>query len=188
MTTAPVLCLDIATCTGACVGVGDTLPALSHVRLPSERDDGGRTFHAFRSWLVGMVHEHRPSDIVFESPILPRPFLKAVPGRKPQIISPTNIVTTRRLQGLAAITEEVAFVEGVACHEVSVGEVKTALTSYGSATKADMMLVAQQYGLEPAIHDEADAFGVWLCAIRALRPLYAPNFDMAFGRPARRMA
>jgi hypothetical protein len=183
MAEAPILALDLATCTGAAVGAGDVLPALSHVRMPSTGEDGGRFFWTYRTWLLAMLDQHAPSVLVFESPILPRPFIKD--GR---IISPTNIVTTRRLQGLAAITEEVAHGARIDCREVSVPEVKRALTGMGHATKADMLLVAQQYGLEPAVHDEADAFAVWLCAVRQLRPHHAPNFDFAFGRRVRRTA
>ena len=183
MAEAPILTLDLATLTGAAIGAGDVLPDLSHVVLPKTGEDGGAFFWAYRSWLLGMIDEHTPAVIVFESPILPRPFIKD--GR---VISPTNIVTTRRLQGLAAITEEVAYEAGLDCREVSVQAVKKALTDYGNASKADMMIVARQYGLEPLVHDEADAFAIWLCAIRQLRPHHAARWDFAYGRPARRMA
>ncbi len=160
MDLAPVLSLDIATRTGACIGNGASLPLLTHVRLPSMGEEGGRFFWTYRRWLKGVIAEHRPSILSFERPILPR-F--------------TNITVTRTLQGLAAVTEEVAYAAGVDCREVTVQQVKTALTGYGHATKLDMMKLAQAYGLEPKVHDEADAFGCWLATLRVLRPVIARN-------------
>lgn len=167
MESGPVLALDIASCTGACVGTGADLPDLSHHRLEAMGQDGGRYFHAFRGWLQDMIVLHKPTLIAFEAPVLPRM---------------TSLRTTRALQGLVAHTEEIAHRRSIDCREVNVVDVKRGLTGMGNAKKADMVAVARQYGLDPAVHDEADAFAVWLCAIRQLRPQHAHQWDLIFRR------
>lgn len=162
MKTGPVLALDLASTTGACVGAGYDMPDLMHVRLGSMGEHGGRYFYDYRKWLLGVIELHKPTLLVFEAPILP---------------GVTNLRTTRALQGLTAHTEEMAFRRRIECREISVREVKRGLTGAGNATKDRMMAVACQYGLDPAVHDEADAFGVWVSAIRQLRPEHAQRWD-----------
>ena len=174
----PILALDLATRTGACVGAGDVLPKLMHVDLPQTGEDGGRFFWSFRQWLLGVLDEHRPGLVVFEAPILPRR---------------TSLTVTRKLQGLAAHVEEIAFNAEIDCREVSVQDVKTALVGHGAAKKADMVKIARAYGLEPHTYrkdgeeasDEADAFGAWLCAIRVRQPEHAHRWDLLTGRGLR---
>lgn len=165
-----VLALDLATNTGVCVGTGDRLPLLSHNRLPSTGPDVGAFLCAYRDWLIALLEEHGPTLIVFEAPILPKT---------------TAIATVRKLVGLAGITEMVASDDGIEVREVTTSAVKKALTGHGNAKKPAMVAACRGYGLSPHTYikdgeeasDEADAFGVWLAALRARFPVVGARWD-----------
>ena len=159
-----LLALDLATCTGFCSGVIDTgeVPTLGHVRLPSTGADVGRFLCAWQDWLEPKVREVEPALIVFEAPIL---------------AGQTQIATTRKLQGMAGVTEMVGHRRGIEVAEVATSQVKKALTGHGRAEKADMMAAARHYGFNPQTSDEADAFGIWLCALRLRAPAHAGLWD-----------
>jgi Holliday junction resolvasome RuvABC endonuclease subunit len=164
------LALDLATCTGFCFGPADTgeVPTLGHVRMPSTGPDVGRFLCAWQDWLEPKVREVEPTLIVFEAPIL---------------AGQTQIATTRKLQGMAGVTEMVGHRLGIEVAEVSTSHVKKALTGHGRAEKPQMMAAARHYGFDPQVSDEADAFGIWLCALRLRHPEQAGRWDpMNFGR------
>lgn len=171
-----ILALDMATRFGWCSGVGNCLPAVGHIDLPPPVQGArGPMFHAFRIWLiwkVRMLEVLAPVTLVFEQPILPKPFLKG--GR---IIYPTKIETTLILQGLAAIAEEVCEGLSIPCKHVDVSTIKRELAGRGDATKADMMYVARKIGLTITCSDEADALGCWLVALRHFNPAASREFD-----------
>lgn len=167
-----IMALDLATQTGFCIGPADTgeIPTLGHVRMPSTGPDVGRFLCAWQDWLDPWVREVEPSQIVFEAPILP---------------AQTQMATTRKLQGMAGVTEMVGHRLGIEVAEVTTSQVKKALTGSGRAEKADMMAAARHYGFNPQTSDEADAFGIWLCALRLRHPAHAGRWDpMNFGRIA----
>lgn len=164
--------LDLATLTGFCFGPADTgeVPALGHVRMPSTGPDVGRFLCAWEEWLTPWVREVEPSLVVFEAPIL---------------AGQTQIATTRKLQGMAGVTEMVCHRAGIEVAEVATSQVKKALTGSGRAEKHQMVAAARHYGFNPQVPDEADAFGVWLCALRLRFPREAGKWDpMNFGRAA----
>lgn len=158
------LTLDLATVTGFCAGPADSgeVPTLGHVRMPSTGPDVGRFLCAWQDWLEPKVREVEPSLIVFEAPIL---------------AGQTQIATTRKLQGMAGVTEMVAHRAGIEVAEVATSQVKKALTGSGRAEKADMISAARAYGFNPQTSDEADAFGIWLCALRLRHPSLAGLWD-----------
>jgi len=177
-----LLTLDLATLTGFCHGAGDTgeLPTIGSFRLPATGADVGRFLAAYRDWLTEKVSEVEPELVVMEAPILH---------------SQTTITVTRKLQGLAGVTEmvitdlnrkyrDLGLVE-IEVAEVATTSVKKALTGNGRAEKDDMIRAARHYGLNPACSDEADAFGVWLLTVRKRFPQAAGHWDpMNFGRAA----
>lgn len=171
-----LLTLDLATCTGWCEGTGEELPQVGHLKLPPAVGGvRGPAFHMLRRWLVGTVERmrtHGDVAVLFEQPILPKAFVKN--GR---IIYPTNIETTLMLQGLVAIVEEACFELGVECHYIDVSSAKRELAGRGSAKKIDMVYVAQKVGLKIAVHDEADAFAVFLVGLRHYNPKASREFD-----------
>ncbi|MCO8017520.1 crossover junction endodeoxyribonuclease RuvC [Brevundimonas diminuta] len=157
-----IMALDLATQTGLCIGAPDARPALSHFRLPSTGTDVGLFLSAWEDWLRPQVREVGPSLIVFEAPIL---------------AGQTQIATTRKLQGMAGVTEMVAHRAGIECAEVATSQVKKALTGNGRAEKPAMMAACRAYGFDPKTSDEADAFGIWLCAVRFRHPSHAWRWE-----------
>lgn len=178
------LALDLATQTGICFGAADTgeVPTLEHFRLPSTGDEVGRFLAAFEDRVVELINRVCPTLIIFEAPVLPRakfnPVSKKVEGG-------VSILTTRKLQGLAGELERIAFREGIECAEVQPSQVKMALTGKGNAKKPDMVRACRAFGLDPHTYqheradasDEADAFGVWLYAVRLRHPALAGHWD-----------
>lgn len=158
------LALDLATSTGFCIGAADTgeVPTLGHVRMPSTGPDVGQFLCAWQDWLEPKVREVGPTLVIFEAPILP---------------AQTQMATTRKLQGMAGVTEMVCHRAGIEVAEVATSQVKKSLTGSGRADKADMIAAARHYGFDPQTSDEADAFGIWLCALRLRHPTHAGRWD-----------
>lgn len=156
--------LDLATCTGFCFGAPDTgePPTIGHVLMPKTGPDVGAFLVAYEEWLAAKVREVEPSLIIFEAPIL---------------AANTTIHVTRKLQGMAGVTEMIAHRQRLEVAEITTSQVKKALTGSGKADKADMVRAARHYGFNPAVPDEADAFGVWLCAVRLRFPALAGRWD-----------
>lgn len=179
-----VLALDLATQTGICFGPADTgeVPTLDHFRLASTGDEVGRFVNEFEDRIRAIIERIEPTLIVFEAPVLPRakfnPLTKKVEGG-------VSIITTRKLQGLAAMLEAIADREKLECKELQPSQVKQALTGKGNAKKPEMVRACRGYGLDPHTYiqngeeasDEADAFGIWLCALRLRHPTQAGRWD-----------
>jgi hypothetical protein len=185
-----LLALDIATNTGACWGRGDELPALCSFRLPSTGEDVGRFLCAYEDQLRGLIGQVEPTRIIFEAPVLPRAKFNKTTKR---VEGGVSLMTTRKLQGLAGVTEMVAHREGLDCREVQPAEAKQALTGKGNAKKPEMVRACRAFGLDPKTYfadgdlasDEADAFGVWLCIVRHAHPELAARWTPLFaGRAA----
>src|SRR5258708_24756479 len=143
------LALDLATNTGACWGEGDVLPTLDSHRMPSTGDDVGRFLCAYEDWLRPMLDQVGPSRIVFEAPVLPRAKYNAI---KKRVEGGVSLITTRKLQGLAGVTEMIAHRVGLPCHEVQPAEVKQALTGKGNAQKHEMVAACRALGRKPATY------------------------------------
>lgn len=200
-----LLTLDLATTTGWCAGAGGDLPALGHIRMPNEKDDVGNFLDFYFRWLhlkitdlqaeLGPDEEMDPTPwgaklrnprsliIVFEAPLLPRAHIHHDPVKGAQLKqAPVTTDTTRKLQGLSGVTEMVAVQRGCLVEEVNVQTVKKALGT-GSNDKADMMAAAKRCGLAPKVHDEADAFGIWILAVRAYRKEFQRVWDQRLYGP-----
>lgn len=198
--------LDLATTTGWCAGAGSDLPALGHVRMPDTKEDVGSFLDFYFRWLHLKITDlqaeldpetlmdptpygaklRNPKDliIVFEAPLLPRAKIDPDPTKGGRIIqAPVTIATTRKLQGLAGVTEMVAIQRGCLIEEVYGATVKKQLGGSGRAEKPDMMAAAERCGLKPKVHDEADAFGVWICAVRAYRKEFQRIWDQRLYGP-----
>ena len=179
-----LVALDLATQTGICFGAADTgeVPTLDHFRLPSTGDDVGRFLAAFEDQINTLIDRAAPTLIVFEAPVLPR--AKFNPATK-KVEGGVSIITTRKLQGLAGELERIAFRQGIEIAEIQPAQVKQALTGKGNAKKPAMVAACRAFGLEPYTYthqgedasDEADAFGVWLCALRMRHPALAGHWD-----------
>lgn len=192
-----ILGLDLATSTGFAYGDGSSRPVVGSLRMPSTGHDVGEFCSFFRAWYVELLvrlsvvtlEDRRPLIVCLEAPILPEkkwnPVLRKMEGG-------TNIATTRKLQGLAAIVEMEAFDANerhkrtgqgreVQCFEAHLQTVKKELSGSGRADKGAMVLAARRAGIELSPgdegQDEADAFGVWLLAVRYHAKEYSRLWD-----------
>lgn len=181
-----ILALDLATNTGWCAGVGDSVPHVGHVKMPDTKEEIGPFGHFFEEWLIAKLEEYDPTMVVFESPMLPKATWDSATQRMKQ--APTNLATTRKLQGLAYAAEVVVYrrrraqleaghLTPVDCREVFLQTVKKELGGSGTAGKPDMMAAAKRCGIPVKTFDEADAFGVWLVGVRHYAKAYQQIWD-----------
>lgn len=193
-----ILGLDVATRCGFAHGDGTVLPTVGHYQGAQAGDDLGPYFRAFRNWLHHMLVELKAQAaerdqtlrVIFESPVFPKPFLKMVPGRPPQIIQHASIKDRRRLYGLVSLVEVVCGDHGVLCYEEPVQALKLELTGKGNADKDDMVRAARKMGVQLSrlpngdwVHDEADAVAAWLIGIRIYHKRQRPQWDkLLYGR------
>lgn len=170
-----ILALDLATNVGACFGVGVSVPNLTSTRLPSTGEDVGAFLVAHEDWFRGLIAEVQPTRVLFEAPVLPRAKFNKFKNR---VEGGVSLITSRKLQGLAGMTEVVCTRLGLPCHEVQPAEAKQALAGKGNAKKWEMVAGARLLGLDPKTYivdgeeasDEADASGVWLHGLISTKP------------------
>lgn len=144
-----ILTLDCATATGWCAGDGSTTPIVGNVNLPKGIDDP-QYFDFWRRWLIQLFDDVKPTIVVFEAP-----FLHAN----------MNGTTARKLIGLTAVLQEVCGHLKVPVEETTPSHVKKVLTGSGKSEKPDMLRMAKKCGVAAKTYDEADAFGIWVCAV-----------------------
>lgn len=149
-----ILALDLATKTGWCVGEHDAEPNFGTYALPKTDDDIGRFLVAFEDWLVGMMALEDPELVVFEAPIF-------LGGRN------SNIMTARKLMGLANQTEVVCYRRGVTCREGHLQKVKKFFAGHGRAEKADMIAAARRFGFAVTDDNQADSVGLWCFTVHS---------------------
>lgn len=157
-----IAAFDLATRIGWARGEGEALPLVGSHALDSAPGHIGAFLSEFELWLAARLTDWEPSLVIFESPA-PAAF--------------NSIASTRKTQGLAGVLEMVCYRRNVEVREVAPASVKKALTGNGRAKKPEMVAAARAYGLPIKFHDEADALGVWLAAVRKRRPEYAARFD-----------
>lgn len=157
-----ILALDIATATGWARGLSASIPELGTFSIKKYANPPGQGFALYRIWLNKMLDQHSFDVVAFEAPILR---------------AQTTISTTRRLQGLAAITEMVCHERGVKCVEEHLQTIKKTLTGNGRAKKPEMIRAAKARGMSPRNDNEADAFGLWLRVVQVVEPKQLSRFD-----------
>ena len=158
-----ILAIDAATVTGWALGHTSARPRLETLDMSSFKDRGrGYRFELMRVWLNKMLDKHNVDLIAFEAPILTK-F--------------SNINMTRNQQGLTAIIESVAVCRKIEYIDFPPASVKKALSFTGRAKKDQMMRAAKGRGFKPMNDNEADAAGVWLCALEQFAPEQLHRFD-----------
>lgn len=188
--------LDLATSLGWCQGAGHEVPAFGSVRIPGE-DNIGAFADFYARWLSAKLdqlvsaYEALPAKlrpnmgpmVIFEAPTLPGAKFNRDTQRYEK--APTNIATTRKLQGLAWETEKQCYQRKIECREEFLQSVKKGLAGHGKADKIDMMRAAKRAGLDVTNSDEADAFGVWLVGgIRNYHKRHTQFWDQRIYGPA----
>lgn len=164
-----ILALDVATTTGWAFGRSGELPQHGTYTLPP--GPAPRQVAAFSGWLMALIDRHEPRELVFEAPILPR---KA------------NIVTLRKLYGLALIVEMVCDKKQLPCSEVLPQEwrdpflgqmrpITSGLTTEQrrKALKDAVMRVCRLYKWQPKDDNDADALGIWYFSLCHRDPRFA---------------
>lgn len=158
-----ILTLDLATRTGWCRGEPGGPVTVGTARLPKTGNDVGSFLNAFEHWLEGALDGIE--YVVFESPII----------RSSQL----NIAVMRKLYALAGVTEMVAKKRGLIVLEERIQTVKKQLAGHGRADKEQMVAAARARGVPVTDDNQADAFGLFLCAVARDRPdllvAYEPN-------------
>lgn len=161
-----ILALDTATTTGWAAGKPGDTP-----KCGARRFGGGSTGEViglFRYWLNGRCDEFDPTLIVFEKPYIPRG------GRKGPMIPEATI---RRLLGIAAQVEAVAWERKIACREASPLEIARFFigtqTLKRAEKKAATIAMCGRYGWLTESDDVADALALWAMAEATIAPKLA---------------
>ncbi|HWG06019.1 MAG TPA: hypothetical protein VG271_13480 [Beijerinckiaceae bacterium] len=170
---AVIAAFDLASNIGFAIGEPGRTPVASSYRLPKTGDDVGRFLDHFSDWLIFILNEHQPTDVYFESPF-------------------ARFGSTRKLTGLACMTELICFRRKLPCSEAAGSEV----TKYfvGQARfKHDNPAVRRQMKKEAAVKkcralgipvkndDEADAIALFVFAEHLLCPGLRNIADDLFG-------
>jgi hypothetical protein len=157
-----ILALDLATTTGWCVGTPGGKPVYGSTRLGSPGATSGEVFAGFLAWLVDMIRVHDPRVVVYEAPLPPS-----------HMRGKTNVNTARRLMGLPAIAEAVAYRMRVpVILEATVSDVRQHFigkrTLPGAEGKLAVKLRCQMLGYSPPDDNASDALALWdyTCALR----------------------
>ena len=179
-----ILALDLSTRVGwAAWGPGESAPHWGAHPLPRTGEDVGRYLAAYRRWLSGRLGEVAPDRVVMEAPILPKT---------------TALATTRKLHGLAGLTELIARDHGAAAMEVNNAQVRKHFIGRGRGKRDELkqatIAACRDRGWTPETDDEADALAVLDYAAHCLRlevpwgagPLTAGTWQQA-GEPAARV-
>lgn len=157
---AGVLALDLATVTGWAVGPLPKRPLTlleATVRKPPQPLSGifrvarpgtnvGKFLSNYGDWLERMITDHQVQGLIFESPILP---------------AHSDMVATRKLVGLAGVTEMVAHDMGIRwVREGYPSQVKLHICGYGGPGKerVKQALMARDWSF--ADDNEADALAL----------------------------
>ncbi len=165
-----LLALDLGTKTGAAYGEpGVAAPQLTIETWEMPSGGGvavGEFMDAFQRQLADRLLRG-VSVLVFEAPYI---------GPKTMM----NMNTTRRLIGLPAICEMLAFQRGIPVFECVIPTVKANFAGHGRADKPTMMREARKRGFRITNDHEADAAACWWWAVVCRRPDLAHVYDPLF--------
>lgn len=144
--------LDLSTSVGSAIMERGRPPLLQTLRLVGDR---AHMLGTFATWLDEMHMVHQFSGVAWERPIL----------------TPKDKVDKLEiLYGLVGIAYAFAGRHKLPHCEVTIQEVKFALTGRSNADKVDMVAAAMKMGWKPATDHEADAGAVGIHAMGILNP------------------
>jgi Holliday junction resolvasome RuvABC endonuclease subunit len=151
-----LLALDLATNVGHAVMVRGRPPLLGTLKLEQEGNDLARRLGRFTIWLDEMHAVHSFDAVAWERPI----------------ITPKDKVDKLEiLYGLVGIAYGFAGMHGLPWREITIHEVKFALTGRSTGVeKVHMIAAAMKLGWKVATDHEADAGAVGLVAYERLWP------------------
>jgi hypothetical protein len=174
-----LLALDCATRLGWASGsTAAGPPAVGHIDLPPPVDGArGPTFFAFRREVEKMILVGEIDRVIMEAAILPKPFIKSAPGKRPLLVQPTSVQVTALLHGMLGVLEELCCAHAVPLSEVNPQEAKKMLAGDGGADKDKMLRAAQRLYPDMRDHNEADALAIWLCGVYHYDRLALEKFE-----------
>lgn len=150
-----VLALDLATRTGWCVGVAGEPVRVGTHDISRAGDHVGRFLNAHQEFMNKALASGTIDRVWFEAPILQ---------------GGNGLKTLIKLYGLAGVTQMVCLQHKVPVEGVNLATVKKMLTGSGRADKPAMIAAAQARGVDVQDDNQADAFGIYLCALKQHAP------------------
>lgn len=148
-----ILALDSATTCGWAAGEPGGAPVWGSRKFEGKAT--GQVIGMFRHWLNHLCYEHHPTLICFESPYVPRGASKI----------PMNPLTLRRLLGMAAMTEAVAWELRIRCNEATTLDVARFFIGTQRLKRDEKKLrtieMCRRYGWDVSNDNEADALALW---------------------------
>lgn len=162
-----VLALDIATVSGWAIGDGIAAPRSGVFGLPGTGDNIGRYLLHWAEWFEAKLEAEKPTEVVFEAPILPKM---------------TNLATTRKLQGLAGVTEMICEAREIPVFEAMASNVRRLFLGRSwpkkggrDGLKIAVMAGCRQRGWNPLDDNEADALAILDVTLSLRRQAYSAH-------------
>jgi crossover junction endodeoxyribonuclease RuvC len=158
-----ILALDLATITGYALGDHEGIKLSGARRMPDTGADLYRFGSAFRHWLTTGLERHRPDRVAFEQPILSKE---------------TQLVTCRKLYGLAYHTELICGDLAIPCGEVNMSDWRKHFLGKGyprkrKDVKAAVMARCRDRGFKFSTDDEAEAIAILDYVLSCENPNFA---------------
>lgn len=159
MRAGPVLFLDLATTTGWCEGPPGDRPKSGTIRLAPDGAPPAAVFAGMMRFLADRFRLTRYRLIAYEAPMDPR-HMK------------TNANTVRKLIGLPAIVEGLAYETGHwSIREARVDAIRMSLLGFRPGKgegKTAVIAAIEALGFNPRDDNEADAIAGWLYATKVI--------------------
>lgn len=142
-----ILALDLASTVGWACGSPELLADAVHGSLAIPTDvNAGRQFGIFSDWLADAITTHEPTDLVIEAPFL--------------YARNDSIRAVRKLFGLAAIAELIAWRRDLRYAEHAVSSVRKTFCGSGRADKDAVKAECARRGFTVRDHNAADAIAL----------------------------
>lgn len=154
-----IFALDLASVAGLSYGYPGEEPVCRSHRFSTPGVSLGRYVAEYVDWLIPNLVVYSPQAIAYEATILTQ--------------GNTSIDTARKLMGIAARTEEVAFRRGIKVVSYPSSTVSKWFCGYGGAgdrKKKAVYDACRTLGWTPQNFDESDALALWAYACHELAP------------------
>lgn len=158
-----ILAIDPGTTTGWAAGEPGSTPEWGVRKFQGKTT--GEVCGLYRHWMNQRCYDLKPSLIVFEAPYVPRP-------NSPL---PMNVLTLRRLLGIAATIEACAWELRIRCNEATPLDIARFFLNTTKfkrdAKKAATIEMCRRYGWDVADSDDAaDSLALWAMAECSVDP------------------
>lgn len=165
-----ILGLDLAICSGFCVGPVGGEPRYGSIEFAPRGSQMVEHFRALEKWLLMFVAQHDPALVIYEAPI---------PTQKR-----TTLQTLRILYGMGAVVEFTLDRIGRECEEADVSVIRRHFIGKYRKGEAKTATIAACRRLDFWPHDDnaADAIAVWHYKCCLIRPELAIQCSPLFRR------